>query len=217
MPLSIVTLVPDASVTSPPDTNSRLFAVLVPVRFVAESSVIDTASFNVLNVNEPKFTVPVAPIVTAPDPPLNEAVPLTLRVSPVLSARLIDVPVIEALPLAIVTLVLAASVTAPLDESVRLSPVLAPVSSVDESSEIDTAPPVVLNVSEPKFTVPSEPIVIAPLPPSSTIVPLTLRVSAESLARVIPDPVIEAFPLETEMLAVPLSTTAPVAETDSPV
>ena len=90
---------------------------------------IATAPSVVLNVSVPKFTAPLVATVIVPAPPSKLAFPATLSVSPLSSARLILVPVIEALPLlSIVTLVPAASVTAPVETSARESPVFVPVS-----------------------------------------------------------------------------------------
>ena len=218
-PLSIVTLVPDASVTPAEDTSTRLSPVIVPVSSIDESSVIETAPSVVLNVRLPKFTVPVVAIVMAPAPASKLAVPLTLSVS-ALSASKMLVPVIDAFPLSIVTLAPDASVTPAEDTSVRLSPVLVPVSSVDESSVMATAPAVVLNVSVPKFTEPLVATVIAPAPPSKLAFPATLRVSPLSSARLMLVPVIDALPLLSIVTLVPAaSVTAPVetSVSESPV
>ena len=68
--------------------------------------------------------------------------PDTLSTSPAASASVIDVPVMFAAPLSMVTLA-PSSVTAPALVSVRLSAVEVPVSSVASSSSIAIAPAVV--------------------------------------------------------------------------
>ena len=88
-----------------------------------------TAPSVVLNVSVPRVTAPLVATVIAPAPPLKLAFPATLTVSPLSSARLMLVPVIDALPLlSIVTLVPVASVTAPAETSVSESPVFVLVS-----------------------------------------------------------------------------------------
>ena len=187
-----VRLVPSTSVSAPVDVSDRLLLFdreFVPVSCVSESSVMVTAPFVELNVRLPKLTVPAAATVMAPAPPSKIAVPLTLSTSVPLSARLIDVPVIDALPLSMVTLVPEASVTAPDETNVRLSLVLMPDSCVSESSLIDTAPPAVLNVRLPKF------VLLPTSSPSVMVEPEKLALLVMSRSPVVP------------------SVTVPVAET----
>ena len=109
-------------------------------------------AFAPFTVNWPKFTMPAPATVMSPAPELKLAVPLTVSVS-ALSASEMLVPVNVAFPASITTLAPAASVMLPADVSTKLSPVLEPVSTVSLSSVMLTAPPVVLNVKLPKFTV----------------------------------------------------------------
>src|SRR6267142_1734850 len=131
-----VRYVPWASVMEPADERPRLLTVLVPVSAVAEPSTMLTAPVE-LKVSDPKLVVSNALSPSVIDEPENAAFFVTVRLVP------------------------AASVVEPVDARLRVFAVLAPVSTVAESSAMLTVP-VELKVSEPKL------IVSAALSPSVT-------------------------------------------------
>ena len=207
-PFVTVRLVPVASVMAPEEVSDKLFAVLVPVSSVPESSCTVTAPSE-LNVNEPKFAVPAEPMLI--ELPLKEALAPTLSTSVAVSLRVIAPVAVMTEPLVTVRLVPVASVMAPAEVNDRLLAVLVPVSSVSESSCTVTAPSE-LNVSDPKLAVPAGPMLIE-LPLKEALAP-TLSTSVAVSLRVIAPVAVMDEPLVTTRLMPVASVMAPVEAKD---
>ena len=149
-----------------------------------------------LNVKEPKFAVPDDAITIAPLMAVMVKVPLTLRASAALSAKLKLAAVNSAAPL---TNRLAppptVSVIAPLATSVSVPALLEPARSIAESS-CSVTEPVVLKVNVAEFTVPVELTRIAPplLAASERLAPIA-KLSLALVARLMEVPLNETLPV----------------------
>ena len=198
-----VRLVPVASVIAPAEVNDRLLTVLVLASCVSESSCTTTAP-DEFNVNDPKFAVPAGPILI--EPPLKEALAPMLKTSVAVSLRVIAPVAVMAEPFVTVRLMPVASVMAPDEVNDKLLAEFVPVSSVPESSCTVTAPSE-LNVSEPKFAVPAEPMLIE-LPLKEALTP-TLSTSVAVSLRVIAPVAFITEPLVTVRLVPVASVMAP--------
>lgn len=116
-----------------------------------------------LKVNVAAFTVPLEPMVIAPPPlAVSERRALTDNVLVASVARLMAVPLNEALP-GLVTLVPTVSVMEPAETSVSEAAEFTPKSTIAESSVIVTVS-LELKLSLPKLTVPASKMEIAPTP-----------------------------------------------------